>query len=119
IQHAVEELGSARQRLLRPGGDTAPPVRPRTDLPGGAAPAPEDLQSVALKLQAPASPDPLLEGLQELLPVLQAQLGHPNVQVRLGAIEVLETLGDLAVPAAPALIRTLRDPNRFVRWAAA
>jgi HEAT repeat protein len=50
---------------------------------------------------------------------LLAGLSDPVPRVRLATIDVLETMGKLAAPAAPALVRSLSDPNRFVRWAAA
>jgi hypothetical protein len=39
-------------------------------------------------------------------------------RVRLASLDVIETMGEAGTPAIPALIRSLRDPNRFVRWAA-
>lgn len=53
------------------------------------------------------------------LTALTAALEDPDVQARLSALDVLETLGAAAAPAAPALVKALSDPNRFVRWAAA
>ena len=50
---------------------------------------------------------------------LAAGLMDPNPRSRLAAVEALETLGDAARPVAPALVRSLQDPDRFVRWAAA
>ncbi|MGH7226133.1 MAG: HEAT repeat domain-containing protein, partial [Gemmataceae bacterium] len=46
-------------------------------------------------------------------------LSDPDYRVRLGAVDVLETLGDRAEAAIPALVKALRDSNKFVRWGAA
>jgi HEAT repeat protein len=46
-------------------------------------------------------------------------VGHPNAQVRLSALDILEALGADAAPVASAVIKALSDSNRFVRWAAA
>lgn len=117
---ALEDLGSARQRLLH-GGEPipAPAEVPQPGPKRGAALDRGPLTLVARELQAAAPPDPLMEKLRDLLPTLQAQLRDPNVRIRLGAVEVLETLGNVAAPAAPALTQALGDSDRFVRWAAA
>jgi HEAT repeat protein len=122
---ALEELGGARQRLLRaPGSNPTPPGTPHPGesrgalLRKGTVPL-SDMTPVALKFQAAAAPDSLFEVLRDLLPTLEARLRDPNVQVRLAAIDVLETLGPAAAPAVPALAQALNDPDLFVRWAAA
>lgn len=46
-------------------------------------------------------------------------LSDRDVRGRLRAIDVLEVMGPTAAPAAPALVKALSDPDRFVRWAAA
>jgi HEAT repeat protein len=56
--------------------------------------------------------------LRDVLPLLAADVANPDVQVRLGAIDAIESYGPAAVSAAPALIRALGDPDRFVRWSA-
>jgi HEAT repeat protein len=48
-----------------------------------------------------------------------AGLSDPDFRVRLVSIDVLEIRGGAAAPAIPALVRALRDPNKFVRWSAA
>lgn len=53
------------------------------------------------------------------LPGVMAGVSDPDVRARLHAIDILETLGPIAEPAAPVLVNALRDHNRFVRWAAA
>lgn len=120
IASAVEQLGGARQRLLRATGVTPPPVVPvRPSVPRGAGVGREQLLPVALQAPPAAPADPLLEMLQNLLPTLAARVRDPNPQVRLDAIEALETLERTAAPAVPALAQALADPNPFVRWAAA
>jgi hypothetical protein len=61
----------------------------------------------------------LPEDWQRTVSALASRVGDPNLQTRLGALDVLETLGPAAAPAVPALVRALNDPNRFVRWSAA
>jgi HEAT repeat protein len=65
--------------------------------------------------------DLLLEGLTktETLHALEDALADSKAEVRLAAVDTLETLGDDAAPAAPHLAWALTDPDRFVRWAAA
>jgi HEAT repeat protein len=117
---AVEDLAATRLRLLPSADVNATPAE--TPPPGGRRGAARDRGQptlIAWKFQAAAVSDPLLEALQELLPVLEQQVRDPNVQIRLGAIDVLEELWLAALPAAPVLVRALADPDRFVRWAAA
>ncbi|HMF14215.1 MAG TPA: HEAT repeat domain-containing protein, partial [Gemmataceae bacterium] len=71
------------------------------------------------QFRLPAGDDPLLEGLQKTLRALAEALNDPKPQVRLAAVDTLETMGDDAAPAAPHLAWALSDPDRFVRWAAA
>ena len=62
--------------------------------------------------------DLLREVLQETVPGLAAALGHPDMRVRRSALDALEGFGSLALPAAPALIRTLHDADHSSRWSA-
>jgi HEAT repeat protein len=98
-RHVLEELAQARHRLLlraKSLAAVAPGNRPPQMLEG------EKLESAGLPL-----------------PALIAALGDPDVAARLWALEVLESLGPPAAPAAAAVVKALTDPNRFVRWAAA
>lgn len=64
--------------------------------------------------------DPLLGGLKSVMPQLVARLKDPDLAVRLAALETLETLGTNASSVVPQVTQqSLRDDNRFVRWAAA
>jgi HEAT repeat protein len=46
-------------------------------------------------------------------------LADRDYRVRLASVDVLETFGDRAAPAIPTLVKTLADPNKFVRWSTA
>jgi HEAT repeat protein len=120
IARALEELGGARQRLLHtPASNYAPPNTENPSRPRGANLGRDSLQLVSMKAQAVPSADPLFGLMQALLPTLEARVRDPNVQVRLEAINVLETLESSAVHAVPVLVHALSDPDLFVRWAAA
>ena len=90
---ALEELGLGRQRWLR------------RCLASGAS---VEGQEEAL----------LRDVLQQAVPGLAQALKHPDVRVRRSALDALEVLGPLALPALPALTQALHDPDRFVRWSA-
>jgi HEAT repeat protein len=124
-QRAFADFGLSRQRLLtEPAARPAPVPAPgtgggeREDAPGTG----EDDQLPGAgpdKAPPPAQADPMLEVLRGALPALEANLRHPELAIRLGALDILETLGSVAAPSGPALVRAMDDPNRFVRWAAA
>jgi HEAT repeat protein len=119
-QRALEHLGNARLRLHRNEPPSAAPAgAPGPGATEGPARTGVELAAGTNQAQVGSSPDPLLQTLRTAVPVLVADIADPDVRVRLGAIDVLETLGDAAAPAVPALVRALGDPNRFVRWAAA
>ncbi len=87
-------------------------VAPEAHATGAPRPSPFALTSTSRK-------DPLLQGLQDTVRVLAAGLSDGDVRARRAIIDVLETLGPAAVPAAPTLVAALADPDPFVRWAAA
>lgn len=62
--------------------------------------------------------DPLGDGLRKSIVPLGLALGDKDVRVRRAALDVLETLGPDAAPAAPAVTRVLKDDDKFVRWGA-
>lgn len=120
IERALEELGGARQRLLRaPAPDSVPPIPDKSSELRGANLRRGSLMLVQSKAPAAPPTDPLFGLMQGLLPTLETRVRDPNVQVRLEAINVLETLESAAVPAVPVLTQALADPDLFVRWAAA
>jgi HEAT repeat protein len=107
LNRAAEDMGVARVRLLRRAANIA-------EADGSTEPAPRD-KVPAVKLPE----DPLLDALRVTRPALTAGVSDPDLRAKLSAIDALETIGQEARPAAPALVRALVDPNRFVRWAAA
>jgi HEAT repeat protein len=88
-QKALEEMAYARERWL--------------------------LQQAALG----TSDDPFAEGLRAAVPRLASSLADPDPRIRRSAIDVLDLLGPLAMPAGKALASALDDSDRFVRWSAA
>jgi len=62
--------------------------------------------------------DPLREGLKAILPTLIEAIRDPDPRVRRATIDVLESMGPDATPAAVALGEALGDQDAFVRWAA-
>jgi HEAT repeat protein len=81
--------------FVKPGDDKLPPPRPV----GNGNPATATLNRALFAV---------VDGLSD-----------PQVRVRLASVDVLEMMGESAIPAIPALVGALRDPNLFVRWAAA
>jgi HEAT repeat protein len=81
------------------------------------------VQPVAfLARQKDELPPPRVEleaSLKETVNAMIAGLSDPDYRVRLASVDVLETAGDLAIPAIPALVKALGDTNKFVRWSAA
>jgi HEAT repeat protein len=63
--------------------------------------------------------DPLLDGLQPVIPRLIAGLRDSDSRARQTIIGIFEALGPAAAPAIPALTLALDDSDRFVRWSAA
>jgi HEAT repeat protein len=66
-----------------------------------------------------ASRDTVLGGLHDTVLALAAGISAQDAQARRAAIEVLETFGPAAAPAATALVNALADTDPFVRWSAA
>jgi HEAT repeat protein len=106
-RRALESVAIARYELARRG-----PPTPALPLMGGGS------TGTAPTVQTAAS-DPLLDALGAPMATLATGAYHPDVHVRLAVIDILETLGPAATPAARALVRALTDPDRFVRWAGA
>jgi len=55
-------------------------------------------------------------GIQSVVQAMIANLKHADYRVRLAAVYTLETFGEQAEAAIPALVAALRDSNKFVRW---
>jgi HEAT repeat protein len=82
-------------------------------------PAPgDDLQLVRADVPAAEEQAPA-DGERQLVEALAQGLFDPDVRNRLGAVDALEDIGPAAAPAAPALVKALCDPDKFVRWSAA
>jgi len=110
-QRALEKMGTARQRFQRLIQGAGPQLSTRLSADEPGAPSGQPGKS--------AAPDALLEALRIAIPALKADLQDPNVRVRLGAVDVLEALGQDAAPATPELVERLGDQDVFVRWASA
>jgi HEAT repeat protein len=117
-RRALENMAIARYELARREPPT--PALPHTGggsddafarTAGGGTDAAPNVRS--------AASDPLLDALGAPMATLATGAYHPDVHVRLAVIDILESLGPAAAPAARALVRALTDPDRFVRWAAA
>ncbi len=132
-ERAVEEVGQTRLKILYkiasvPALETAPaPNKEKTQALPGA-----DLTLVAAEESQNPLPrpkaipriegvrDPLLDPLRLAMPLLAEQaVSDPVPEIRLAAVDALETLGPEAAPVVPALARALEDCSIFVRWAAA
>jgi HEAT repeat protein len=114
---ALQAIGFVRLRMQRraspaPGGLGA---LPNPGLADGS------VVLVGFADEAPKAkePEPLSGALAADVLLLAARLKDPDVRVRLAVLDALEVIPDELAPAAPALIRALSDPDRFVRWAAA
>jgi len=113
----LEAIGITRQR--RRGELPRLPRVPTAE----ATTNPLAVQALSLTAAAPLAPvdgktDILAIGMQEALPELESAVSDPDPQVRLAALEAIETYGPKAVGAKAGLVRALRDSNRYVRWAA-
>jgi HEAT repeat protein len=87
-----------------------------------AAPTPYAVQQVSFSVRKGEDlhqPKPVADNMAGTVQAMIAGLSDPDFRVRLVSIDVLEIRGLAAEPAIPALVRALRDPNKFVRWAAA
>lgn len=96
------ELANAHAGLIRLA-DSSPPMAEEKK-PADAAATPQ----TSLK-----------QGLTAALPRLAHALGDPDVRVRLAAVSVLDLMDREAVVAVDALLKSLKDSDVFVRWAAA
>jgi HEAT repeat protein len=74
---------------------------------------------VSQKIEELPQPAPLEMSLRGTVEAMIEGLGDSDYHVRLASLDVLETFGDRAAPAIPALRKALSDSNKYVRWAAA
>jgi HEAT repeat protein len=122
-RRALEEMGTARQRLQ--GTMERPPQQLPTprQRPGRVwrETSRDDKTLVALLIQPPEGipQEQLARVLRQAIDALTIGVSDQNVAGRLAAIDALETFGPAAAPAVPALNQALRDRNLFVRWSAA
>ncbi|HEV3119888.1 MAG TPA: HEAT repeat domain-containing protein [Gemmataceae bacterium] len=121
IARGFEEIAQARDLLQRATGGAAPRApapSPRTGTQQEKSTS--SIRPVASQ-NAPAAStnDPLLGALKPAIPALTRAVSDPSFEVRLRALEAMETIGLEASAASAALIRETRDPNLFVRWGAA
>jgi flagellar biogenesis protein FliO len=97
-------------------------LRPTAPLPSPPAPNTTSVKPVAF--QAPPKdvlphPKSVDSSVANVVATMKEALNDPDYRVRITAVDVLETLGELAEDAIPALVKALGDSNKFVRWASA
>jgi HEAT repeat protein len=95
------------------------PVMRQTSLPRSPTRGVQPVAFLARQIDELPLPRPLEAGLKETVNAMIAGLSDPDYRVRLASVDVLETFGDRAIPAIPALVKALGDTNKFVRWSAA
>jgi HEAT repeat protein len=100
-RRALEDMTSPQVRLLQ-----------RATVASDNSPSPPFILSSSKK-------DPLAENLRGTVKALADGMSDPDPRARRAAIDVLESLGTSAEPAAAALVTALADPDQFVRWSAA
>jgi HEAT repeat protein len=94
-------------------------TNPQVRLLQRASVASENSPAAPFILSSSKSKDPLAEGLRGTVQALATGMSDPEPRARRAAIDVLESLGSAAKPAAAALVAALTDPDQFVRWSAA
>src|SRR5438105_4092104 len=120
IARTLEDLAIVRNLFDRAGAEL-PPKPPAS----GAGLEPESKPDGKIRSAAnaqappPAKEDPLVEALRNTVQALAQATADPSAQVRLRAIEAMETIGPQASTAVPALVKALQVKDLFVRWAAA
>jgi HEAT repeat protein len=119
MARTVEELAQARSLYERALSDLPP--RPAAG-PGDNGEGKADGKPLPTATQKPVPEDrdgAVSEALRRTISALAKATADPSPQVRLSAIEALETIGPEAESTAPVLVKALKDDNLFVRWAAA
>jgi HEAT repeat protein len=116
---AFEDIAQARDLLRRVAGGVAPQA-PSPKPKGTTGKNGGTIRTTALQNgPAPAADDPLLGALKPGISALARAATDPSFEVRLKALDAIETIGPDASTATPALAKESRDPNLFVRWAVA
>jgi HEAT repeat protein len=117
------QWATARSQESFAGVTLERPVKLSSELSTVAARSPASaIRRVSFAVQRPDElPEParVQTGFEGTLDAMIANLSDRDFRVRLSAVDVLETLGDSAAPAIPALVKALRDTNKFVRWGSA
>jgi HEAT repeat protein len=109
-RRALEDITNPQLRL----------IEKRTGVAGERPlPSPGGLRPSHFLVAAAPSEDPLLHSMQGTAQALAAALTDSDPRGKRAAIDVLETLGPAAAPAAAALVGALNDTDSFVRWSAA
>jgi HEAT repeat protein len=121
---ALEAIAHTRDRLLRKEENIQRAQRaagPPENKQGRRLPQAPVVLAAAAGTPVKLQDDVLLDGFQQSKAVsaLAAGLMDRDERARLAAVHALEMLGKDGAVAAPALVRSLTDPDRFVRWAAA
>ncbi len=124
--HVLEDLALAAQRL-REEEALLPPEESRLarDARPGGSPTQDGAVRLASCVDSRPEELPTELNLRGTMNALIDDLRAPDLRVRLAALDVLETLSRekesqlRAVPAIPALVQAVFDPNMVVRWQAA
>jgi HEAT repeat protein len=110
----LEELAGLRESLPKPSDEELPRD------PG--LQEQEENDALSASAQNDKSAVGPLGDLTEILRALEEVLTNrndPEVDARIAVVQALELVGVDALPATPALVKALSDPNPFLRWTAA
>jgi HEAT repeat protein len=111
-QEAAAAAGPTLSSTELPPVPATPTARPNQKQKTEDLPLPQKLPGA----ETPAVP--LEQALDLALRALVTGLSDRDPKVRLASVDAIETMGEAAASAVPALVRALRDSDRFVRWAA-
>jgi HEAT repeat protein len=118
-RRTVEEMGVARHRLQQRAASVELPAKGTGAVERSTTVADLRGPEALAEAEPPVREDkPLADSLRTALPALTAGLTDPDVRARRAAAEALESLGNEAAPAIPALIQALGDRDFIVRWIA-
>jgi HEAT repeat protein len=114
LDPVVREIDNALPKLSGPVAAEDPAVRNRAIMVLDAV----GTLRKAIRVARPGDPEPFAGGLKAAFPALSDRVKDPDPQVRLAAVEAIETL-DVGVDGGPALVRAASDTSIFVRWTVA